>query len=444
MEEVKKEEIEKLVKKADELRIKGKFKESLNLLNKAEEKAKFLSENKSLMGLIRHYQGRVLQAMEKYNEALEKLEEAIKLRKEDPIQRAFSVFQKYICADYAGVPITEGEIGKTKMALLELILATQNIKELGIGFQNLAYIEEKVGKITKAILFYKMTEVLRRETDDKRGLAMTWARLGECYRKIIEGDKAREYGEKALVYFEKVGDVERIQQIKRNVFGIDTKGVLKEGNRLYKEGEWDESINFLEENRKFLIKDNDIAELEKIIGWSRYYKGIKGPEEEKNINIQNALNSFKTALLLLRRLLLSEKEKGGNTEISARNGLSLSLWILGKKKEAELESFKATEKFPQEPSVWNTRSILCRWAKKFNESEKVCQRVYETAVAKKDFRTASHAKHNRGDALVKLGKIEEAKEEYEKAIKMYKKYEKKTGESASFHLERVREKLSSI
>jgi len=120
------------------------------------------------------------------------------------------------------------------------------------------------------------------------------------------------------------------------------------------------------------------------------------------------------------------------------------LWILGKKEEAKLESFKATEKFPQEPSVWNTRSILCRWAGDFETSVNVCERVYQTAVAKKDFRTAGHGKHNRGNALVKLGKIEEAKEEYEKAIKMYKKYEGKTGESAEFHLKSVRQKLATL
>ncbi len=434
MEAVKKK-IEKSVKKADKLRIKGEFKESLNLLNKTEEKAKFLSGDKSLMGLIRHYQGRVLQAMEKYNEALEKLEEAIRLRKEDPIQLAFSVFQKYICADYAGISISEGKIEKTKMVLLELILATQNVKELGIGFQNLAYIEEKAGKITKAIWFYKITEVLRREADDKRGLAMTWARLGECYKKINEKDKVREYGKKALAYFEKVGDIERIQQIGKNVFGIDPKEVLKEGDRLYKEGKWDESINFLRENSKFLKKDNDIAELYKTMAWNRYYKGIKGPENEKMKNLEKAEECFELSLVG------TEKDK---TKISVLNGLPLTLWILKKKQEAWEISDKAIDKFPKTLSIWNTRGILCRWAKDFEKSIEVCEKTYETAMAEKDFRTAGHAKHNKGDSLVNLEKTEKAKEEYKKAIKTYRKYEKETGESASFHLKRVQEKLSSL
>ena len=136
--------------------------------------------------------------------------------------------------------------------------------------------------------------------------------------------------------------------------------------------------------------------------------------------------------------------KENKTKISALNGLPLVLWILGKKQEAKLESFKATEKFPQEPSIWNTRSILFRWAGDFETSVDLCEKVYQTAVAKKDFRTAGHGKHNRGDALVKLGKTTEAKEDYEKALKIYKKYEKKTGESASFHRERVQEKLSIL
>ncbi|UZE93451.1 MAG: tetratricopeptide repeat protein [Candidatus Nealsonbacteria bacterium] len=219
--------------------------------------------------------------------------------------------------------------------------------------------------------------------------------------------------------------------------------ILKSAKELYNKGKWNEVINIID---TFFVsfEDNDIAEANRIKGWSYYYKGIKGPEEEKNINIQNAVNSFKIALSLLRKLLLSEKEKAKDTEVSAKNGLALSLWILGKKEEAKIESLKATEKFPQEPSIWNIRAILYRWAKDFEESVKICEKVYETAIKKKDFRTAGHGKHNRADALKELGKLGEAKKDYQEALKLYKKYEKESGESAKFHIDKVEEKISNL
>jgi len=86
-------------------------------------------------------------------------------------------------------------------------------------FKNLAYIEQKRGDIRKAVWLYQVAEMFRRIANDQRGLALTWARLGECYRQIGEKQKAQEYGERALRYFEEIGDVERVQQVKRKVFG---------------------------------------------------------------------------------------------------------------------------------------------------------------------------------------------------------------------------------
>ncbi|MBZ9571823.1 tetratricopeptide repeat protein [Patescibacteria group bacterium] len=220
-EEKAEQAIREIVNQAIELQHKGEWEKGLKLLKEAQEKTKLLPEDKAkpLRGLIRHYQGRILQAMGKYDEAVERLKTAIELRKEDPIGYSYSMFQLYICKDYGGILISPEEVKETKIALWELIDASQNPKEIGDAFQNLAYVESKQGEIRKAIWLYQVTEVFRGIANDQRGFGLTWARLGECYKKIGEGQKTQEYGDKALRYFEEIGDIERIQQVKKNVFG---------------------------------------------------------------------------------------------------------------------------------------------------------------------------------------------------------------------------------
>ena len=68
-------------------------------------------------------------------------------------------------------------------------------------------------------MFYKMTLNARREAQDERGLALTEARLAEEYWKMEgRGDLAMSFGGRALEYFKRTGDVERIKQVK-DIFG---------------------------------------------------------------------------------------------------------------------------------------------------------------------------------------------------------------------------------
>ena len=220
----------------------------------------------------------------------------------------------------------------------------------------------------------------------------------------------------------------------KKVRKMNDEKIIEDAQKLYKKGKWAEAIDIID---KLLTTHNkqEIVEANRIKGWSYYYLGIKGNENYKMKNLEKAEEYFELSLV---------GAKEDRTKISILNGLPLVLWILGKKQESLQLSVKATEEFPDIPSVWNTKSILNRWGKDFQNSVEVCEKVYKTSLIKEDFRTAGHGKQNRGDALVKLGKTTEAKEDYEKALEMYKKYEKKTGESASFHLERVREKLSNL
>lgn len=218
---MKEKDIREMIDQAVEFQRKGECDKGLDLLREAEEKLKLFDKNISepLKGLIRHYQGRILQAMGKYDAAEEKLQEAVEIRKEDPIGHAYSLFQLYICRNYAEQMVSPIMIGRTKRALWELANSSNDPKQIGDAFQNLAYIEFTEKVVNKATWFYHVAEVFRGIANDQRGLAVTQARLGECYKAAGSVEKAEEYGKKALEYFEKVGDVERIQQVRKNVFG---------------------------------------------------------------------------------------------------------------------------------------------------------------------------------------------------------------------------------
>lgn len=224
---IESEKVREMVNEAAKLQRKGEWEEGLKLLREAEKRTESLSENeaKPLKGLIWHYRGRIAQAMGQYNEAVARLEDAILIRKGDPIGYGYSVFQLFICKDYAGYPISLLEIDGTKRALLEMVDASKNPQEIGDVSQNLAYIEQRKGDIEKAIWFYQVAETFRGIANDQRGFALTWARLGECYERINQEQKAREYAEKALGFFKEVGDIERIAQVEAVLAKIQKKEV---------------------------------------------------------------------------------------------------------------------------------------------------------------------------------------------------------------------------
>lgn len=217
---------------------------------------------------------------------------------------------------------------------------------------------------------------------------------------------------------------------------MKVKEVLEKAQYLYNQGQWQEAIDTIDGLLPTLVPGSEIeAEALRIKGWSYYYLGIKGPAEKKMDNLMKAKFAFEVVVKNAQ-----EKE----TRISAMNGLPLVLWILEKKDEAWQISDEATEEFPDTPSVWNTRSILCRWAQDYEKAVEVCEKVYEIAIQNKEYRTAGHGKHNKADALVKLGRAKEAKKEYEEAMELYKKSEEVTGESAIIHIEGVKKKLVEL
>ena len=216
------EEIKGMVNEANRFQKEGEYEEALEQLNKAFDKINLLPEDQIqqfLLGLTWHYRGSTLQRMGRYDKAVEAIAMAIAFREKDLIARAYSMFQLFICKVYGNIPISDKEVKETKMALSRAFVdKAATIIDVGNFLQNIAYIEQTKGDIEKAISFYCATEVIRLKASDMRGLALTWARLAECYKIDGKNELAMSYGEKAINYFEVTGDVERIKQVE-DIFG---------------------------------------------------------------------------------------------------------------------------------------------------------------------------------------------------------------------------------
>ncbi|KKS89583.1 MAG: hypothetical protein UV65_C0031G0014 [Parcubacteria group bacterium GW2011_GWF2_43_11] len=212
----------------------------------------------------------------------------------------------------------------------------------------------------------------------------------------------------------------------------ENEKVLAEAQKLYNEGKWPES-NLLIDGLT-IAEDEEMAEARRLRGWNYYYIGTKGLDD-KQASLGRSKAAFQYALSIT-----SDKKK----KISIMNGLPLTFWVLGEQEWAWHLSDRAIEEFPDEPSVWNTRSILFRWAKDFKGSVEVCEQVYEKAMLKDDYRTAGNAKQNKADALKELGQINQARDEYASAIGLYKTFGERTGQSAQFHIDGVSKKMLAL
>ena len=89
------EEIKGMVNEANGISKKGGNNAALQLLQEAWDKANLLPENmaKSLKGLIFHYEGRILQSMARYKDAVKSLEFASEFRKGNLVDYAYTMFQ---------------------------------------------------------------------------------------------------------------------------------------------------------------------------------------------------------------------------------------------------------------------------------------------------------------------------------------------------------------
>lgn len=134
------------------------------------------------------------------------------------------------------------------------------------------------------------------------------------------------------------------------------KRTIKKAEELFKKAKWQKTINLIDESTT--SDEQIIAEGNRFKGWSYYYLGIKGDEQKKRENLEKAEECFRLALIKM------EKEE---SVVSILNGLPLVLYAQGKKSEAWRINDKSIYKFPEAPSLWDTRNALHLLTKSSNQ-----------------------------------------------------------------------------
>ena len=208
---------------------------------------------------------------------------------------------------------------------------------------------------------------------------------------------------------------------------------LEEAEKLYRKGEYQKAYDLASPEDTTTLEE--FGEACRIRAWALYYLAIKGDPKNKVSNARDAVAYAEDVIIY------AEDNK---QRLSAYNVLPLALWISGNEREAWMANDEALEEFYDEPSAWNTRSILARWAKDYEQGVIIGDRVTEIAVARGDFLTAGHGEQNKGDSLRVLGQISEACTAYRQALKQYRQHELITGNSATPHIASVEKKLAEI
>lgn len=208
---------------------------------------------------------------------------------------------------------------------------------------------------------------------------------------------------------------------------------LEEAEKLYRRGEYQKAYDLASPEKTTTLEE--FGEACRIRAWTLYYLAIKGDDKNKLSNARDAVVYAEDVIIY------AEDNK---QRLSAYNVLPLALWISGNEREAWMANDEALEEFYDEPSAWNTRSILARWAKDYEQGVIIGDRVTEIAVARGDFLTAGHGEQNKGDSLRVLGQISEACTAYRQALKQYRQHELITGNSATPHIASVEKKLAEI
>jgi len=139
---------------------------------------------------------------------------------------------------------------------------------------------------------------------------------------------------------------------------------LENAEKLYRQGKYREAIYAIDLatiSQSTVILKWERAEAARIKAWASYYLAIKGDPNNKIGNAGDAVLYAKDVIAY------AEDNK---QRLSAYNVLPLALWISGDEDGAWIASDEALREFPNEPSAWNTRGILARWKKDYDQRGK--------------------------------------------------------------------------
>ena len=230
------------------------------------------------------------------------------------------------------------------------------------------------------------------------------------------------------------------------------KEKIEEARKLYSEGKWKEAKELLvplSEKPDFVdLSPVEKSEFNRLLGWCRYYLGKK--------NIEDPKDSGYLAVKVWERVI--ELKASEEDVSSALSGLPLVYQYLLKDTQKAIESAKKrVEEAPDiktkkvalnsEGCIERDSGLIAEALKTFSEALKLPQEP------EKDIRTTANLLNNRAVTSMKVipylttsknAIIEETKDFFEQAKDKYRESEGATGESAKFHLDKIKERLEEL
>lgn len=196
-----------------------------------------------LLGRLLHELGTNAQGAGKYEEAINYLQFALKIRTliDDTLGVAYTSFQIPMCRL---VQLERGVVSSAlissfeKMILVNFQDAREKIRcvlkqpelppeQEGNMRQNLAFCLQSEGNFEDALKEYREVLKIRESAEahkeplERRDTALTYARIGDCLLGLGHAEEAREAARKALEIFEHINDKNRIKQIRDLIAKIE-------------------------------------------------------------------------------------------------------------------------------------------------------------------------------------------------------------------------------
>lgn len=231
---MRKEAAEKMIKDGMNDRYQGKYPEALDEFDFVIKKLSASDDEwaKLIIGDAMHQLGVTLQNMGKdYKAALSCLWCTIAYRQSigDQLGLAYTYFQIPMCRLASGEKVEDVmpafEIANKAMVIaISLAARIDDFKTLGDMWHNTAYICQLQGNYSDAITSYGKALRHRATVKDKRGVGLTKLRLAECYLTTGDEDNrnfAKLNIEKALKFFQELGDISRIKQAEKMLKEIE-------------------------------------------------------------------------------------------------------------------------------------------------------------------------------------------------------------------------------
>jgi len=208
------------------------FKESLNILKRAENKmAKLPSKSTALgsIGNIYHNLGKPDEALEYYQQALE-------------INRKLSGYEQGAAHNLNNIGTLYNELGKQDEAMkcqeeaLEISKKFKDEKAIANSLTNIGIIYTNSGKPEEALKLFQEALEINKKLKYEEGIANVFNNIGLAHSKLKETDQALNYYQKALSINKKIGYKEGVATNLGNIGLIYiTLGKSEEALKYYQE-----------------------------------------------------------------------------------------------------------------------------------------------------------------------------------------------------------------